>query len=123
MNAQEMVIFFLKLQAQLQLLHWQTTKFARHLAYGDTYNTIQPLIDGFIEVYQGKNGRIYFEDEAQNITVYNISDDELETYLDSCIETLEDASSLLDDNDTDLLNIRDEILSAINKLKYLLTLE
>ena len=123
MNAQDTVMFFLKLQAQLQLLHWQTTKFARHLAYGDTYNTIQPLIDSFIEVYQGKNGRIYFEDTSQTISVCNIDDNELETYLDNCIDTLEEVSPLLQTNDTDLLNLRDEILSAINKLKYLLTLE
>jgi hypothetical protein len=33
------------------------------------------------------------------------------------------SSELSSDNDTDLLNIRDEMLAKINKLAYLLTLE
>jgi hypothetical protein len=43
------------------------------------------------------------------------------------ISTVRDAlvqmSEQLDSSDTDLLNIRDEILGELNKLSYLLTLE
>ena len=122
MTATEMMTFFLKLQAQLQVLHWQTNKYARHLAYGDTYNTVQKLIDGFIEIYQGKNGRIYFTDTPA-IYIHNIDSDELKTYLDDSITTIQEITELLDQNDTDLLNLRDEILASVSKLKYLLTLE
>ena len=41
----------LGLQNQLQILHWQTKKYARHMAYGDTYETLEDLIDTFIEIY------------------------------------------------------------------------
>ena len=105
------------------MLHWQTTSFARHKAYDEAQESIAELTDSFLEVFQGKKGRIYFEG-AQSINVHNINSDELESYLDDCIDTLSnDVTALLDQKDTDLLNIRDVFLSTLNKLKYLLTLE
>jgi hypothetical protein len=41
-----------------------------------------------------------------------------------CIEALSEFSESLDsEKDTDLLNIRDEMMSTLNQLNYLLTLE
>jgi hypothetical protein len=41
-----------------------------------------------------------------------------------CIEALSEFSESLDsEKDTDLLNIRDEMMATLNQLNYLLTLE
>jgi hypothetical protein len=44
-------------------------------------------------------------------------------FINTLREALVQFTSQLDETDTNLLNIRDEILGLINKLGYLLTLE
>lgn len=112
----------LTLQNQLKIHHWQTKSFAEHEALGKTYETFDGLIDEFIEVLMGKYGRVQskggFTLELKN---YN----ELSTleFVDKYIEYLSDeVPKNLDEKDTDLLNLRDEMIAALNKLKYLLTL-
>ena len=38
--------------------HWKTNSYAAHMATGDLYDEIVELIDGIVEVYQGKFGLI-----------------------------------------------------------------
>ena len=112
----------LGLQNQLKILHWQTKKYARHMAYGDTYETLEDLIDTFIEIYQGKFDRIILEDN-KIITIKNINDESLDEFISENIDFMNgELISTLNDQDTDLLNIRDEMVAALNKLRYLVTL-
>lgn len=113
--------FFIHLQSQLRIMHWQTKSYARHVAYGMTYDAISDLADKFIEAYQGRYGRIQC---GTSIEIANINDEKLSKLLDECLEFLNNQEKLgIKDGDTDLSNIRDEIIGTINKLKYLLTLE
>ena len=119
----EILNLLLQVQSQMRILHWQTTSYARHMAFGGFYDAVEPLLDLLVECYQGKYGRIYFEDST-TLTLKDISDDDLDNLLDELNEALSDKlTSIVDAKDTDLLNIRDEIIAEINKLKYLLTLE
>ncbi len=52
---EEYIPFLLQLQTQTQVWHWQTNKYAAHVALGDYYGKIQELSDKFIEVTKGKN--------------------------------------------------------------------
>lgn len=114
---------FLGILAQLKVLHWQTKSYARHVAYGDTYGTLDGLIDSFTEIYMGKYGRVILEKD-DSINLVNIGEMEQEEFLGVICEFLLSLDNQLDQNrDTDLLNIRDEMLAEINKLKYLLTLQ
>jgi hypothetical protein len=67
--------FFLDLQVQLKLYHWQTTSYSRHIATDKLYEKITDLSDKFIEVYFGKYGRqkAMKEDKQkqQNVPVLN----------------------------------------------------
>ena len=101
MNPPEMIIFLLEMQAQLQILHWQTTKYARHEAYGKTYQNIQDLSDTFIEIYQGKYDRIFIDENTNTIQLYNIDDQELANYLDECSNNIINMASILNQKDTD----------------------
>lgn len=118
MNVVELL---LTLQNQFRVYHWQTKSFAEHKAFDDIYTALDPLIDQFMEVYMGKNGRPGAEGKF-NISLMNY-DQNVKAVIGAFVDVLvNDFTQALDETDTDLLNIRDEILAELNKLRYLLTL-
>ena len=112
----------LTLHNQLKIHHWQTKSYAEHQALGGAYDEFSDLIDEFIEVFMGKYGRI----ESKNgfkIELSNYNDISPTDFVDKYVDYLvNELPKSLEKTDTDLLNIRDEMLSQLNKLKYLLTL-
>jgi hypothetical protein len=112
----------LTLHNQLKINHWQTKSYAEHQALGGAYDEFSDLIDEFIEVFMGKYGRIESRDGFK-IELSNYKDlspmDLCDKYVDYLVNELPKG---LENTDTDLLNIRDEMLGQLNKLKYLLTL-
>ena len=117
------VNFFLGLQMQLKVNHWQTKGYARHNAFGSTYDELQDLVDRYVEEAMGKYGRFILDDETKTIELVNLSEIDFKGFINTLREALVQFTSQLDQTDTNLLNIRDEILGLINKLGYLLTLE
>ena len=121
---EQLMINFITLQEQFRVLHWQTKSYARHNAYGGIYDALNGFIDGFIEVYMGKYGRVEFASGEGTIVLKNTNDLGLNEFLNQNLEFLMSLSNSLDpQKDTDLLNIRDEIIGLINKTRYLLTLK
>ena len=115
---------FLGIQAQFKVLHWQTQTYSKHIAYGGIYDSLEDLIDTFMETYMGKYGRIALEGEKDAIILSNIGEMKIEEFLETLTGFLLSFNNQLDSNkDSDLLNLRDEMLGAVNKLKYLLTLK
>ena len=113
---------FIQLQQQFRVLHWGTKHYARHMAYGGIYDSLDDLIDGFVEVYMGKYGRVKVGGQG-SVILKDIDQLDIPTFLNDATQFLLGFTNTLDSTaDTDLLNIRDEMLAAINKLKYLLTL-
>ena len=115
--------FLLETQVQFKILHWQTKAFSRHLAFGGIYDALDDLIDKYVEVAMGKYGRPVLKDNEKTINLVNLSEMKLNPFMKGIQTELSKWTSDLDEKDTDLLNIRDEILGEINKLSYLLTLE
>ena len=117
---------FLAIQNQFRVMHWQTQKkvgsFAAHSAFGTAYEELDPLIDDFIEIFQGKKGVI------QGVNGFTIQlanlDENPVAVVDECIRFLIDVipQGLNESEDTDLLNIRDEMLAILNQTKYRLDL-
>jgi hypothetical protein len=96
---------------------------AKHKAYGDIYDSLGDQIDKFVEIMMGKMGRVEFEPEF-SLMFQDIKSLSIQNFLDGITEFLVSMSDQLDSRyDTDLLNIRDEILGDINQLKYRLTLK
>lgn len=116
---------FIYFKEQVRIFHWQTKEYPRHMAYGSFYSTLDDLTNTFIETYQSKKGRISFSGTGESVELKDIVDIKINDFINEFIEFLVvDLPDVLDkDKDTDLLNIRDEILTAVNKLKYLLTLK
>jgi DNA-binding ferritin-like protein len=121
---EQIILNLIKLQNQLRVLHWQTESYAQHQAFGQTYEALDGLLDELVEVHQGKKGKITFSSPV-SIELVNLEDlsiekvlEEVGSYLSTTFNELHDSET-----DTDCLNIRDEILAAVNKLRYLLTLK
>ena len=112
----------LTIQNQFRVYHWQTQKkagsFAQHDAFGKAYEALDPLIDDFVEVFQGKKGALMGKNGFV-VNLENLSDD-YNTFLDEAVEyfTSHLPQSLDPNSDTDLLNIKDEMLAIINQTKY-----
>jgi hypothetical protein len=108
---------------QLKVYHWQTTSYAQHQALGGAYYALNGLIDQFIEVYMGKYGRIEAKGGSTTVDLFNTDQLPVDGFVNNAVEYIV-ALEIPDKNaDTDLMNIRDEMLAELNKLKYLLTLE
>jgi hypothetical protein len=119
---EQFVIMMLQIQTQFKILHWQTFSEARHKAYGKTYDKFGEHIDDFVEIMMGKYGRFELPEEGADIKLFNLKSIEINSFLDTVTEFFINMTDQLDTRkDTDLLNIRDEMLGDTNKLKYLLT--
>lgn len=120
---EELILKLLQIQNQFRFLHWQTFGDAKHRAYGEIYELIDEHLDTFAEAMMGKYGRPEFPNEFV-IAFQDIKALNLQNFIDGIVEFLVSITEVLDPKyDTDLLNIRDEMLAGINKTKFLLTLK
>ena len=117
----------LTMHNQFKVYHWQTQKkvgsYAQHNAFGTAYDDLTDKIDDFIEIYQGKRGVIMGKN-GFNINLKNL-DDNPNVFVDEFINYLtQHVPKALDPSlDTDLLNIRDEMLGILNQTKYRLMMK
>ena len=121
-NTSEIVAGLQELQNQVKYIHWQTKSYAQHQALGRVFDSITELIDTFVETLMGKYGRP--STKGQKFEMFDLEDVNIEEWTGGVCDLLISFSDVLDDvQDTDLLNVRDEMLQEFNQLKYLLTLK
>ena len=123
MNIGSKVKFLLEAQTQFKIMHWQTKGYARHNAFGMIYDTLSDLIDKFVEEAMGKYGRFVLEEEDKTIQLQNLSEINGRAMINTIAQSLVQFTDEFDTTDTNLLNVRDEMLGSVYKLSYLLTLE
>jgi hypothetical protein len=115
------VSHLLTIRNQVKLYHWQTGSFSRHKATDDLTASLDTLIDSFVEVYMGKYGRPRV---SESIKLHNFTDSAARAFVARERVFLEKVlPRKIRSTDTDLLNIRDEILAELNKVLYLFTLQ
>ena len=120
-NTSEIVAGLQELQNQVKYFHWQTKSYAQHQALAKVFDSITELIDTFVETLMGKYGRP--STKGQKFEMFDLEDVNIEEWTGGVCDLLISFSDVLDDvQDTDLLNLRDEMLQNFNQLKYLLTL-
>jgi hypothetical protein len=117
-NETKMLKVFLGITCMLKTYHWKTDKYSRHVGSEKVLDELSELVDNFVETYQGRYGKIALD--GFSIIVTQHSDKSIVTYLDSLGKYLRSFDDLL--VDTDLLNIRDEMLGVVNRGLYLFTL-
>jgi hypothetical protein len=121
-DIEQYIIDLMQVQCQVKIFHWQTKIYAKHIALDGLFDTIIANIDEFTETAMGKYGRVDFS--GVSYTFDNITDTGINNLIDGYIDT----AIALDDKvdakkDSDLLNLRDELLGKLNQTKYLLTLK
>ena len=121
----QITVVFLEMLMMVKLFHWKTHSYATHKATDELYASLNEHIDSFIEVLLGKTGsRI---DLMRNRTIKLIdlnSQEQLKskiTSFKSYLVGLDNNRALGSMSNSDLFNIRDEILGDLNKFLYLLT--
>lgn len=116
--------FFFSMREQIKIYHWQTNEFARHKATDDVLEGLDESIDKYVEVYMGKYGRPKITSSTNTVKVQNMADKTAAKFIKACIAHLQGPLvKRLKPSDTDLVNIRDEMLSDLNQLLYLYTLK
>lgn len=123
-HTRHIVKIFMEILNMVKLYHWKTRSYAQHKATDELYAKLNEHIDTFVEVLLGKTeSRIKsIEDNLPLINVNTVDDfkERVYEYRDFLI----DMNIYLDSKkDTDLLNIRDELLGDINQFLYLMTFD
>lgn len=122
MSAQH-IHFFFSMREQVKLYHWQTGLYARHKATDDVIKSLDEHTDLFVEVYMGKYGRPNITRTTNTVQIKNMSEKSAIKFIKDCIAHLTGPfTKSIKGTDTDLLNIKDEILGELNQLLYLFTL-
>lgn len=118
-NLNQIMKFLFTIQIINKLYHLNTTSFARHKAADGFDDSIQKHIDRFAETYIG---RYKVKPVVNSIKIDQdfVSDDGIERLLIQVKQYLENLNTMF--SDTDLLNIRDDLLADVNKTLYLFQL-
>ena len=121
-DLQQYIQDIVQLQVQVKFFHWQTKIYSKHIALDGLFNAIIENIDEFTETAMGKYGRVDFS--GVSYTFDNITDTGINNLIDGYIDTAIALDDKVDPKkDSDLLNLRDELLGKLNQTKYLLTLK
>jgi hypothetical protein len=115
-SIQDFILCMLHSQTNAHILHLQTRSYAEHKALQKYYESIDGILDDFVEAYQGKYGIV-----DNYPTTYEAPTQPLE-YMVSLSDYIKQARPSLP-QDSELLNIVDEMAqlidSTIYKLRFL----
>lgn len=119
----EMILFFMGMLNTVKLYHWKTFSFATHKATDELYEDLNKYVDEFVEVMLGYHGGVRAKLPHTNMKMNDFNTPEqFKHKLDEYKKTLISYTQKLDPiQNSDLLNIRDEILASLNKTAYLLS--
>ena len=127
---EEIVKMFLVLLNMVKLYHWKTCSYAAHKASDELYDSLNKNIDKFVEVLLGKlNGKRVNLTNEKTIPLIDFSngptfDEDMKREImkvKSYLVNLDNNYFLLEMSNSDLFNIRDEILGSLNQFLYLLS--
>jgi hypothetical protein len=116
---------FLEMLNTVKLYHWKTYSYATHKATDELYGKLNENVDHFIEVLLGKTGQRI---DLMNVKTLPLKDyssvepfkKDIDSYKRFLID-LDNNPALQSMSNTDLYNIRDELLGNLNQFLYLLT--
>lgn len=121
----QITIVFLEMLMMVKLFHWKTHSYATHKATDELYEKLNENIDHFIEVLLGKTGSRIDLMNQKSISLIDLnSQEKLKAKimsLKSYFVELDNNKALSTMSNSDLFNIRDEILGNLNQFMYLLT--
>lgn len=123
LSQQYIVTMFLQMLNTVKLFHWKTSSFAQHKATDELYSNLNANIDTFVEIMLGKTGgrvNLTGQKSLPLLDYTNVADfkREVNKYKEFLIDMNKNFTT---NNNSDLMNVRDEILGNLNQFSYLLT--
>jgi hypothetical protein len=119
-NKSHIVRVFMEMLNMIKLYHWKTRSYSQHKATDELHEKMQSNVDRFVEVLLGKDEtRIQMLEKRIDLLDMR-SKEEFKKRLLTYRKFLTDMNIYFDDSqDSDLLNIRDELLADLNQFLYL----
>jgi len=117
----EIVLIFLFIRDQLKIYHWTTTSYARHKSSDALVDSLTDKMDKFVEVIQGIHKKRLVIPKNKKISFKNESDDSIVVLLENFKDWLIKILPKYIKKNSDLITIRDDILSDVNNTLYLFT--
>jgi hypothetical protein len=121
----EIILKFIQMLNIIKIYHWKTLSYPQHKATDELYESFNGRMDEFVETMLGKTGKRVNLSSTRSIPFYDYTN---VTKFKQCIEifksylvNMSNAPYFKNPENSDLLNIRDEILGDLNKFTYLLT--
>lgn len=122
---QKIVLTFLGMLNTVKLYHWKTNSYATHKATDELYSQLNESVDKFVEILLGKFGDRVNLTRVKSIPLHDFSSQEQFikeiTHYKEFLISLDDNNAMKSMLNTDLFNIRDEMLGNLNQLLYLLS--
>ena len=111
---------FLELLNMVKLFHWKTHSYALHIATDNLHSKLSENIDRFVEILIAKNNHRINVIQTQLKLVHNNNSQDFIKQIHKFREFFISIDKYLDSSkDSDLMNIRDDILVDINQFLYL----
>ena len=122
MTLKEVIKYLLLFKNSLKMYHWKTENYNKHKITDDLGEKMDGLIDKFVEVMIGS--RKERPEFALDLKIKVISEQGIEEYLEVFRHWLSDKlPEYLEDYETDLLNIKDEMIAEVNRTLYLVRMK
>jgi hypothetical protein len=122
-SCSELVSFLFRMSDELRLYHWTTRSHARHKATCQALSELSGLVDSLVETFIGRYDRPSYRAGFVELVVRHLRDDTADEVVRSyCRWMKKTFPNLVQEQDTDLFNLRDEILASLHRLLYQFTL-
>jgi len=121
-NRNNIVKIFLEMLNCVKLYHWNTKSYSQHIATDNLYDDLNKYIDEFVEIMLGKTKQRISSIHLKscNCTSKNKFLKEIKAFKMYLINLNKFLNPICD---TNLINIRDELLGTLDKLLYLFELK
>jgi len=121
----EVTKVFLEMIIMIKLWHWKTHSYATHKATDELYSKLNESMDKFIEVLLGKTNTRIDLSKQKSLPLLDFTNTGAFKnkifWFKSYLVDLDKNHFMKKMSNTDLLNIRDEILANLNQFLYLLS--
>lgn len=119
----DIILFFMDMLTTVKLYHWKTMNYATHKATDELYDDLNKYVDEFVEVLLGYKGGVRAKLPRTQVTLHDCNSiEEFRKKIDGYKNVLIGFTSRFDGKkNSDLLNIRDEILATLNKSLYVMS--
>lgn len=115
------VLFFFELQLNLKMYHWTTESYSNHKATDKLLEKLSDLIDSFVEKYTGAFSRPVMK-SGSSVSIQNMTKTKYVKLLKQAQDYLRGDLEKAIAKNSELLNIRDEILGELDQSIYFSTL-